>query len=192
MISPHPILDLTCTLSLNDFSVVDYQHLLSVCEQQRRNRWVDNARAVCLMRLERIDEALEIFRRIALSPGTCVLRGDLPDEIKLNYASALLVKGQLIGALDVLDELSDPDQWTAIQIRCVLLDWERSLPWWKRILWRAGRLEFATPISVDFELGVWPPTGVSIPGRSIDRAGTSDEFGRIAGDDTADPASVPL
>src|SRR5262245_33902605 len=63
-----------------------------------RSPWLANAAGVCLLRLGNPKAAVETFRGLVLSGGL-ILRGDVPTEFKVNFATALLADGNLSGGL---------------------------------------------------------------------------------------------
>ncbi len=76
------------------------------CDNPSSNRDQLNAKGVCLMRLGQFSEALNLFRSLALRPGCIWTRDDLPNHLKTNFATALLLSGHPEKAIPSLPLLS--------------------------------------------------------------------------------------
>ncbi|MEM9825548.1 MAG: tetratricopeptide repeat protein [Planctomycetota bacterium] len=152
--------------SLDRPTRADYENLLACLADVPRNVATRNARGVCLLRLGRYRESLDVYWPMALHPGTVNVRRDLPDEVLLNYASGLLASGLPSGCLDILGQLQDRDARMAVKLRDAIENWRRSLSFWCRMDWNLNRAEpTSSIIPVDFELGVWPPFGIVLPSK---------------------------
>jgi hypothetical protein len=62
-------------------------------------------KAVCLMRLGRFAEAVDILRKLVLNHNCVCLRNDIPLVYKTNFATALLLSGRPGGCQSLLAEL---------------------------------------------------------------------------------------
>jgi hypothetical protein len=97
-----------------------------------------NARAVCLMQLERFADALEIYRGFVFERGTPCLKPELPIHIKTNFATCLLLNQHIAGCYTLINELSR-DQYTAIvRLRKAISAWEKKLTFGQWFNWRLG------------------------------------------------------
>lgn len=115
---------------------------------------IRNAMAVCAIRCGRIDQAISIYRDMLLIPGTTILRKESPDPLKVNFAIAVLLKGLPSGALDILDEVQDPAQVSAVRVKSAIHQWSKSLSFWRRWDWKINRIDpVGCQVPTDFELG---------------------------------------
>lgn len=65
-----------------------------------------NAIGVCLMRLGKAREAVDVYQGMVMKPGCTWMRPEVPKLYKLNFATALLLKGTPAGCLGTLSERS--------------------------------------------------------------------------------------
>jgi hypothetical protein len=114
-----------------------------------------NIRGVCLMRLGQPALAVRSFRSIALDANGITLRTDVPVGYKTNFATALLLEGNILGCQSALDEIRDEDDSGVRQLREVIRRWVSTMPFFKRLAWKAG-IQPDHPLTVDFDLGVLP------------------------------------
>lgn len=115
---------------------------------------IRNLRGVCLMRLGRANDAIELFRNLVLTPGGVTLRGDRPLHFKTNFATALLLGGHPAGCLEVLRECSAMDLPVGKRLESAITAWETTLPLWSRLDWRWCRNEPTNcPVVLGFEPG---------------------------------------
>lgn len=120
---------------------------------------VVNLRAVCLMRMGNAEAALALMRSIALQPGCTWMRSPLPNAFKINFATALLMNGLPNGCADALDEIDDEALPAVQNLRAVLAEWSKSLPFIQRMQWRLGRVApTKCQISLPFLPGAWELT----------------------------------
>tara|TARA_R110002073_G_scaffold7747_1_gene43631 strand:- start:80 stop:703 length:624 start_codon:yes stop_codon:yes gene_type:complete len=114
---------------------------------------------VCLMRSNQNALAVNLFRRLALNPGTTVIRMDASDGLRVNFATAILLHGSPSGALDILQDLQDRDCLPAVRMKAAIQRWAKGLSFWRRLDWKWNRIEPAnTQVPIDFELGEFPFT----------------------------------
>ncbi|MEZ6067102.1 MAG: hypothetical protein R3B90_15685 [Planctomycetaceae bacterium] len=115
-----------------------------------------NAKAVCLMRLGRYSDAVQVLRQFVLESGGTWLRRDLPVVYKVNFGLALMLDGRTAGARDVISELRvDPDP-AAVRLLQQYAEWKSKLSWWKRWLASVG-YEPAVVFTCAGEIGELPP-----------------------------------
>jgi hypothetical protein len=113
-----------------------------------------NARGVCLMRTDKYDEAIVLFRGLVLEPGCTWMRRDRPVHYKTNFATALLLGGHPNGCLEVLCDLAGDASPSANVLRSAIKRWESSLPFWAWLDWKINRTEPKNrPVQIDFEPG---------------------------------------
>ncbi|HEY1376983.1 MAG TPA: hypothetical protein VGF55_09320, partial [Gemmataceae bacterium] len=79
--------------------------------------WAANATGVCLLRLGDARRAIGLFRGLVLGPGGLVLRRDVPTAFKTNFATALLMDGNVPGCTGVLAEVREDDHPAVRKLR---------------------------------------------------------------------------
>lgn len=124
----------------------------AISRARLKSPWATNAIGVCLLRLNRAKQAIELLRGLVLSPGVVTLRADVPVVFKTNFATALLAQGNLDGCLGVLHEINDEENHTVQQLRAAIQRFKESLSLWKRLQWKMGVLP-DDPVPLDFPLG---------------------------------------
>jgi hypothetical protein len=129
------------------------KHALDIIvRSHHQSLWAMNAMGVCQLRLGNKEEAIDIFRRIALNSGTLALRKDVPTAFKINFATALLADHKVNGCLDILSEIQNDAHPAIQQLRAAIQDWKNHFNLWDRIDWFfAG--EPSRPLTLDWPLG---------------------------------------
>ncbi len=131
----------------------DYDEAIRWLAKEGNAPWSLNARAVCLLRSSRADQALQVYRTFVLSSGGIFLRPDVPTVYKTNYALTLLILGIPSGCLAALSEI-EVDNERARQMRECIRAWEKTLPLWPWFNWKFGRVDpRGYPIAIDFPAG---------------------------------------
>jgi len=113
--------------------------------------WITNALGVCRLRMGTPATAVEAFRGLVLASGGLILRSDVPTVFKTNYATALLLAGNLEGATDVLRELGEEGGVRVRKLERAIANWKLGLSVWQKLNWFMG----ATPAK-PVELGFLP------------------------------------
>jgi hypothetical protein len=103
-----------------------------------RSSWETNALGVCLLRLGRAQQAVELYRGLVLASGGLVLRADVPTVYKANYAQALLASDNEAGFLSVLASLQGDEHPAARRLAESFERWRRGLPFWQWVRWCLG------------------------------------------------------
>lgn len=138
---------------LRAIAASDYDEAIRWLTKEGNAPWALNARAVCLLRTGRAEQALQVYRTFVLSSGGIFLRPDVPTEYKTNYALTLLLLGIPSGCLAALAEI-ELDNVRAQQMRACLRAWEKTLPFWPWANWKFGRVDPRDyPIPIDFTPG---------------------------------------
>jgi hypothetical protein len=119
----------------------DYDGAADLLAAAGRDIQVRNALGVCLMRLGRVDKAVEVFRSFVLMPGTVLERPDVSNACKRNFATALLMKGFPSGAMSVLAEIREPGHPVTLRLNCAIRRWEGSLSWFRWLDWKLNGIE---------------------------------------------------
>ena len=97
-----------------------------------------NARAVCLLHVGKPAEAVRVFRGIALDSSGLSLRADLPLTCKINFAVALAVSGNALGAYNVLQEIGPVQDERVTALRAAIAAWQQQLSFLERLQWKLG------------------------------------------------------
>lgn len=111
-----------------------------------------NARAVCLMRIGKTEEAVKTLRSVALEGGGVFLRAQAPLACKINFATALALSGNPGGAINVLSEIKQEDDPRVQALREAIRRWEKGLSLWEWIQWKGG-VSINLPVPLDFPPG---------------------------------------
>lgn len=128
-------------------------HLLRPTKHHHDSRLI-NARGVCQMRLGLIDQAVSTYRTLVLEPVGLFLavRDSLPDPFKTNLATAMLLKGDVVGGEEVLDEMENQDYHAVGKLRDVIAAWRHELSLWEKIEDQLGVAPYH-PVSLPFKPG---------------------------------------
>lgn len=144
-----PVLQLACSLIQKN----DYAGAVNLLAAGRDPQIRDTL-GVCLMRMGNADKAVDVFRSFVLMPGTVLERPEVSNASKRNFATALLMRGFPSGALSVLAEIHDPDHPMAVRLYAAIKQWEKSLPWYRRLDWKVNGVEPSKcTVPLDFEPG---------------------------------------
>jgi hypothetical protein len=113
---------------------------------------MENARGVCLLRVGRLDEAIEVLRDVTYQ-GLLDIPDDAPALFQVNLAVAMLranrVKG---GALMIADRLNGNEHPEAARLKAAVRQWKESLGPLGRLCCRLG-LYPAKPVPLDERAG---------------------------------------
>ena len=134
------------------------QALASLTKQDSGDRYLENARAVCLIRAGQAAAALPILAKLIFQEesATC-LNSDLPTAFVTNFATAMLMERQVGGCLSALAQLTEPEHPTVQRLRAALTRYSRSLGLWDRLLYTVYEI-VKTPIPLD-----WAPGELAYP-----------------------------
>ena len=124
---------------------------LELLRSKDRSPWVENARAVCLMRLGEPDKAIALYRGMLLRSGV-LIREDAPPVFVANFATALLLAGNLPGAISTLGELPQ-EAPEADRLRETIRRWRRSLGTLDRLRYFFSGEVANRPVRLDYEPG---------------------------------------
>lgn len=100
--------------------------------------WLENAVAVCQLRLGNVRSALDTYRRLTLAPGGLFFNQDVPDVFKANFAVALALDGNVSGALRMLTEARVESHPVACELRAAVRAWETRMSLWQSVVWWLG------------------------------------------------------
>lgn len=113
--------------------------------------WARNARGVCLLRLGDAHAAVETLRSLVVS-GHLGLKPDALLAYKINFATALLMSGNINGGLTILGDIRDEQSVAVQKLRAAIVHWKASMTFWQRLWWHLGA-ESGQPFTVDFPPG---------------------------------------
>ncbi len=86
-----------------------------------------NAYGVCLIRAGHVDKALETYRNLCLDSNGVTLKANVPSVPVANFATALLLKGNVRGCLETLAHVRDGADPPITRVREAVERWKRSL-----------------------------------------------------------------
>jgi hypothetical protein len=90
------------------------------------------------MRLGNVKVAVDVYRGLVLSSGGLILRQDVPVVYKTNYATALLLSGNVSGCQRVLNEVNDQSSPPVQRLRDAIHGWVKGMSFWQRLNWWTG------------------------------------------------------
>lgn len=99
-----------------------------------------NAYGVCLMRVGKLDAAIDVYRGLCIDEGVS-LNSNTPPLHLVNYATALALKGNVGGCLAILQHLRESRHPAVDRLRAVVERWCSALPWWRRLGLKLGTYE---------------------------------------------------
>ena len=121
---------------------------------------IDNARAVCLLRLNRPEEAVKVLRNTLFPRGSINMDESLPLAYRLNFATGLLMTAHVAGAKELLTTIPrGQDSPMVPKLREAVRQWMRGLPVAWKLLALLG-IYPGKPVVLDFPPGeLWMPEG---------------------------------
>jgi tetratricopeptide (TPR) repeat protein len=126
---------------------------LRLLDEETHQPELENARGVCLLRLNKIDLALEVFKEIVFQNYICIPT-TTPSLYKANYLTALLLKGNISIAMELEGTLNDNDNSHpyVVELKQLIRNFRHALPWYQRILCKVG-IYPNKPLTLPFEPG---------------------------------------
>lgn len=133
---------------------IDYAAMASQLIKATRDDATLDRLGVCYLRQGKFEEALKVYRQIALQAGSVCERTDLPEPYVRNFATALLLSGLPSGCMLVLRGLPDQRHPRVVELYAAVRAWERSLPFLQRWDWRFNSVDPKNArVAIDFEPG---------------------------------------
>ena len=114
---------------------------------------VENARAVCLMRLGRSSEALNKLRPFVLQRTGIAVKTDASDTIKANFATALMLERNVSGCQGMLRAVAAQDHPEVRKDLAAIAKWKRELGIVSRLLNAIGIVS-RKPVPLDCPPGM--------------------------------------
>lgn len=134
---------MTTTITLQD-RIAQIRQLLNDKQDQkalqllehmdRKNDLIQNAYSVCLMRVGRVADALALLRALAFK-GLPGIAAETPAIIQANYATALLLSGDNLQAIDIINRLKNPEHPYVVKLKQSIEAFKRRSGLWGRLLW---------------------------------------------------------
>jgi hypothetical protein len=100
---------------------------------------LDNARAVCLLRLGKVDEALRVLRALLFPRGSICIDEDAPVVFRTNFVTALLMAGNVVAGTDVLGAIHESKHPAVLKLHGAIRQWKKGLSPWERFLYYLGK-----------------------------------------------------
>ena len=160
--SRHSLSQLHHIDTLLQASLID-QALASLPKKDSGDPYLENARAVCLLRAGHSAAAVSILGKLIFQEesATC-LHPNLPTTFITNFATAMLMERQVGGCRTALDQVTQSNHSTVQRLRAALERYQRSLGRWDRLLFTVYEIVKA-PIPLD-----WAPGELAFPQQQIE------------------------
>ncbi|MEW4453472.1 hypothetical protein AB1L30_12425 [Bremerella sp. JC817] len=134
----------------------EFAKALSLVQIPGTDFLLKNAKGVCLLRLGKFDAAVPLYREIVFNAGCVWVRPEVPTFYKVNFATALILSGNIDGGSNILAQSMDENNEAALRLQACVQRWRRSYPLWKKIVWAVGLGPANNaPLTLDFEPGVF-------------------------------------
>lgn len=114
--------------------------------------WTRNAVGVCQLRLGNASFAVDIFRGLAIDDKAFGLRDDAPVVFKTNFATAMLLAGNMEGCLNVLRELRKVQHPAVEKLQGAIHKWTETFSFIQKVMWWLGSSP-ARPVFLDYPPG---------------------------------------
>lgn len=111
------------------------------------SEWARNARSVCFLRLGQPTQAVETLRGLVID-GVLNLREDAPMTFKTNFATALLLSGNISGGIGTLHDIRDDANPEVQRLRSAVAKWRESMTFWQKFGWLLGIIP-NHPLTID-------------------------------------------
>ncbi len=119
---------------------------------QDGSAWIKNATAVCWMRLGKAEKATAILLDMVYKNNSVIMKQDASDVTKLNLVTAMLMTGNIEGALTVLNAVEHNLPMKDNLIRAIAA-WKKQLPMWSRMAMSVEIYPRNKPVKLDFAPG---------------------------------------
>jgi len=132
----------------------DYERALAELPEVHRDLEIRNVAAVCMIRLGRFKEAIDLLRTVTVNSNINRMRDDVPAHIRINFAIALFYGGQPAGGLEALYEIDRDDDPSVVMLRAHARRWVAGMSFLRRLDWRFNGIAPKTlPVAPDEPLG---------------------------------------
>ncbi|QJW94562.1 tetratricopeptide repeat protein [Frigoriglobus tundricola] len=118
---------------------------------ESRSPWVRNARGVCLLRLGRPAQAVEVLRGLVFARHGLSVRPNVHPVFAANYATALLLDGNPDGFHGILSSVRDRSHPAVTRLDDAVWRWKVGMTFWQRVasIFGVG----GPPLVIDFPPG---------------------------------------
>jgi len=111
---------------------------LDVIDHNDQNStWMKNARAVCLLRLGKAQDAIRVLADITFQGNICI-PSDTPAVYQTNFATALLIANNKEGAIDIIDRLHENHEPLVEKLANAVDKWRKGLTLVQKVLCKIG------------------------------------------------------
>jgi hypothetical protein len=110
-----------------------------------------NAQGVCMLRMGRIEGAIDVLRELVFQKQLCIPL-NTPPLFQANYATALLLKHYNQMAIEIIKSLPDSAHPYVSQLKQAIGQWQQALPlhqWFRCLV----RVYPPTPVVLNFPPG---------------------------------------
>jgi hypothetical protein len=114
----------------------DYDRALAALPEVHRDLEIRNVAAVCMIRLGRFKDAIDLLRTVTVNSNINRMRDDVPIHIRINFAIALFYGGQPAGGLEALYEVDRDDDPAVLMLREHARRWVSGMSFLRRLDWR--------------------------------------------------------
>jgi 3-deoxy-D-arabino-heptulosonate 7-phosphate (DAHP) synthase len=114
---------------------------------------MQNFQAVCLMRLGEYRKAVVILTELVYRNNSIITRTDIPDGIRLNLVTAMLLAGNVSGAIGIIGEVKNASPMKE-KLQQAITAWKKTQPIWSRLAMFMGMFPLNKPIKLDFQPGL--------------------------------------
>jgi len=136
----------------------EFQKALTSLPASNRDLEVRNVCAVCLMRMNRFEEAIDLLRTVSINSSINRLRDDVPVHIRINFATSLYFGGRPAGGLEALQELRCDDHPAVKLVREHARGWVAQMSFIRRLDWKLNGIapkQLPTPPSQPLGICIW-------------------------------------
>lgn len=128
------------------------QQALQYIEHLGQNSAVmENAKAVCLMRLGKIEQAISLLRDVVFQGNICI-SPETPMLYQINFATAMLLKNKKDFAISLLANPDFMKYPQALKLKEAVKQWRKSLNFLEKLCYHIG-IYSNKPVRLDFPLG---------------------------------------
>jgi hypothetical protein len=149
--APSPAVDAILAQIEETLAGGNYKHALELVSRSKiKSPWLTNAAGVCQLRQGNTTAALHAFRSLVVASGM-MIRQDVPDVFKANFATALFASGNIDGGDSAVSELKSSTHPAAEAVCSAYANWKGRMSLWQKILWHTtgsvpGPVEFDSPL----------------------------------------------
>lgn len=136
----------------------EYQKALIALPSPNRDLEVRNVCAVCLMRMNRFEESIDLLRTVSINSNINRMREDVPLHIRINFATSLYFGGRPAGGLEALQEIRCDDHPAVKLVYEHARLWVAQMSFIRRLDWRLNGIapkQLPSPPSQPVGICIW-------------------------------------